>query len=348
MRRLLVGTSARGLVLCTALLLGGCAAVQGTEGLSDRLNEVSAPASWEGLPVYAHIVIVVEENKDYRRIGDDHDFIVGNCEAPFINKLRAEGASLTHMYAEEHFSQGNYFWLLSGSNQGVGFFDFVPSPGSIDAYNLASRLIAHGRSFAGFSEGLPSIGWTDAGNDETHYARKHVPWISFGNIPSGSNRRFEDFPSGKTPAFDTLPTVSFVIPNLMHDTHDPDVVKHVGPIERGDTWLRDNLEAYYKWAKTNNSLLIVTFDENAVEGLFSFGSTDPAAPPQTKDQNQIATIFAGARIKPGYEDHTPVTHVNLLRTIEAMYGLPPSGGQQRRALEAGISDETVITDVFEP
>src|SRR5262250_3108622 len=66
-----------------------------------------------GLPVYDHIVIVVEENKDY-------EDIIGSPAAPYINgTLKREGATLTQLYAEEHHSQGNYFWLLSGSNQNV-------------------------------------------------------------------------------------------------------------------------------------------------------------------------------------------------------------------------------------
>ncbi len=66
-----------------------------------------------GLPVYSHIVIVIEENKDY-------DQIIGNAAAPYINNvLKKEGANFTHSYAEEHFSEGNYFWLLSGNDQGA-------------------------------------------------------------------------------------------------------------------------------------------------------------------------------------------------------------------------------------
>ncbi|HEY2738550.1 MAG TPA: acid phosphatase, partial [Thermoanaerobaculia bacterium] len=72
-----------------------------------------------GKPVYDHVVIVVEENKDYEQI-------IGSAAAPYINSLKAEGASFTQMYAEEHHSEGNYFWLFSGSNQGVGYFDLVP------------------------------------------------------------------------------------------------------------------------------------------------------------------------------------------------------------------------------
>src|SRR5438874_7666375 len=61
-----------------------------------------------GLPVYDHVLIVVEENKDYEQI-------VGNPAAPYLNRLAAEGALLTQMFGEEHNSEGNYFWLFSGT-----------------------------------------------------------------------------------------------------------------------------------------------------------------------------------------------------------------------------------------
>ena len=41
-----------------------------------------------------------------------------------------------------------------------------------------------------------------------------------------------------------------------------------------------------------------------------------------------------------------ITHVNLLRTFEAMYGLEKSGAQQPNALGMGISDDFVVADVF--
>jgi hypothetical protein len=39
--------------------------------------------------------------------------------------------------------------------------------------------------------------------------------------------------------------------------------------------------------------------------------------------------------------------VNILRTLESMYGLAKSGAQQPNAVGGGIADETIITDVFE-
>lgn len=295
----------------------------------------------ENLPVYDHVVIVIEENKDYKRI-------IGNKHAPYINMLREEGANFTQAYGEEHHSQGNYFWLFSGSNQNVGFMDIVPHDNNNPGYpftssNLAQQLIKFGYSFKGYSEDLPYIGFT--GNYHGLYFRKHVPWISFSNIPNGNtvetscNLRFQDFPKD----FNDLPTVSFVIPNIMNDMHSGNTNEN---ISAGDTWLKENLDDYYQWAKNNNSLLVMTFDEDndtwGYEGL-----TDPAKH-ESVLKNQIVSIFAGAHIKPGdYPEGKGITHVNILRTLEAMYGLSKSGAQQPHALEFGIKDDFLITDIFE-
>jgi phospholipase C len=313
------------------------------------------------LPVYDHIVIVVEENKDFEQI------LGRRLHAPYIRQLAAEGASFESMFGEEHFSQGNYFWLFSGSNQNVGFLDEVPSAANpFKTSNLGAQLINKGFSFKGYAESLPAIGSqvdlvpANCRKDDCIYARKHVPWISFANVPNGttietsSNLRFADFPSD----YSKLPTVAFVIPNLNNDMHNG---KLIPSIRAGDSWLRRNLNGYYQWAKTHNSLLIVTFDENDDKGAY-FGLTNPLLdpistypPPSRRDQllhdirNRIVTIFAGASIKPGsYPEGTGITHVNILRTIEAMYGLPKSGAQQPNAAGGGISDDKIITDVFMP
>jgi acid phosphatase len=304
-----------------------------------------------GLPVYDHVVIVIEENKDY-------DQIIDSAAAPYINAtLRKEGANFTQMYGQEHKSQGNYFWLFSGSNQNVGFNDEVPTE-KISAANLGAALIAKGLSFKGYSEDLPSIGSTvifvpeNVPRNQRIYGRKHVPWISFDNVPNGntvetsSNLRFKDFPTDPA-QFSTLPTVAFVVPNLENDMHNGEVKDS---IPKGDAWLKKNLDAYYQWAKKNNSLLILTFDESD-DKKKEIGLTDPAVQPTdeaSKDrQNRICTLFAGARIKPGnYPEGKGITHVNILRTLEAMYGLPKAGAQQPNAARAGISDDYIVTDIF--
>src|SRR5262245_33882834 len=73
-------------------------------------DELAGPAE---LRVYDHILIVIDENKHFDQI------LGGRYETPHIPQLAAEGASFERMYGEEHYSQGNYFWLFSGSNQNV-------------------------------------------------------------------------------------------------------------------------------------------------------------------------------------------------------------------------------------
>lgn len=336
-------------LLLTVLALGGAAA-QGRP----------TPSWPAGLPVYDHVVIVIEENKDYREI-------VGNPRAPYLNDvLLREGASFARMYAEEHNSEGNYFWLFSGSNQGVGFEDRVPSAAvradyPLAAPNLASQLIAAGRSFTGYAEGLPAPGSTAvlAGT----YARKHVPYISFGNVPAACNQPFTAFPAEGH--FDQLPTVAFVLPDLDNDMHNCVPPNCASPdlgccITKGDTWLRIHFDAYLRWARTHNSLLILTFDESDDRTGYA-GLTNPALATgvlkscRSADslqllrdiQNRIVTIAAGAHIRPGqYPEGRGITHVNLLRTLEAMYGLPRAGAQQPNAAAWGLSGDTVITDIF--
>ena len=136
---------------------------------------------------------------------------------------------------------------------------------------------------------------------------------------------------------------------------------HDGPIAdsipAGDAWLKDHLDGYYQWAKTHNSLLILTFDESDDQERYT-GLTnpwvEPSDPLRRNLQNRIATIFAGARIKPGdYPEGPGATHVNILRTLEAMYRLPRSGAQQPNAAGGNqkgerITDDAVITDIFVP
>src|SRR5215472_16764095 len=315
--------------------------MQGTEimrlaiGAAGLLQAASAHAA--SLPRYDHIVIVIEENKDYEEI-------IRNKDVPFLNRLAEEGASLTQMFAEEHPSQGNYFWLFAGSNLNVGFRNAVPAK-SFTAPNLGAQLIEKGLSFKGYSQSLPEIGSAVHYGPTGLYARKHVPWVSFSNLPNGatletsSNLRFADFPTD----FAKLPTVAFVIPDLKHDMHD-------GEQQDGDAWLRHSLGAYYDWAKAHNSLLIITFDESDNSSGYR-GLTDPTVAAGTDQarrdrRNRIPTIFAGAHVKRHYGDATPFDHVSLLRTIEVIYGLPKAGTQQRNALRAGIGDDATAAGVF--
>ena len=247
-------------------------------------------------PPPAHVVVVLEENHAYSNI-------IGSPDAPYINQLAAEGASFTQSFAITHPSEPNYLALFSGSTQGI---KGNPCPSAFSAPNLASELIAAGKTFTGFSEGLPAAGSRICTSRK--YASKHVPWVDFSNIPPNDNQPFTSFPAN----FDNLPTVAWVIPDQDGDMHD-------GSVQQGDAWLKKNLANYVAWARNHNSLLIVTWDED-----------------EDTDVNRIPTIFVGPMVKPGKYSEK-IDHYSVLRTLEAMYGLPYAGKS---------SSASAITDVW--
>jgi hypothetical protein len=246
------------------------------QALEDRLL-------FAAVPRFDHVVVVIEENHSPSQV-------IGSAEAPYINSLARNGAYFSQSFGTNRPSQPNYLALFSGSNQGVTSNSDV-NLGNIP--NLGSQLIAAGKSFVEYSEDLPYVGFT--GSTFGRYARKHNPAVSFSNVPAASNRPFTDFPSDYT----TLPTVSFVVPNLDNDSHD-------GTVDASDQWLQAKLSGYAEWAKAHNSLLIVTYDEGS----------------GTDTTNHIATIAYGANVKQGTYANT-IKHYNVLRTIEDMYVLTP-------------------------
>jgi phosphatidylinositol-3-phosphatase len=256
-------------------------------GLASAATASAAPV----LPRFDHVVVVVMENKNYNAIIGRPD------EAPYINKLAAAGATFSNSFAVGHPSQPNYLALFSGSTHGVRS-DHCPE-NFMKVQNLGAELISAELSFAGYSESMPSPGYTGCGSElSLGYTRTHNPWVDFSNVPAASNLTFAQFPK----AYGKLPTVSFVIPNLCHDMH-------YCSRDSGDSWIRHNLGAYASWACTHNSLLIITWDEDGT--ILGLGG----------DNNKIPTIFYGAHVRQGtYAER--INNYSVLATIEDMYGLP--------------------------
>lgn len=274
-----------GLALLALVVAGSGDA--GADTVSTDVPSATAPLVATGdtpVPRPAHTVVVVLENKD-------RSSVVGSASAPYLNDLARRGANLSQSYGVTHPSQPNYVALFSGGQQGVTT-NACTDLGN--RANLGSQLQAAGLSFTGYAESMPAAGYT--GCVSGRYQRKHNPWVDFSNLAPELNQPFTAFPTD----YNRLPTVSFVTPDMCHDMHDCSVAT-------GDAWLAQHLDGYARWAMTHNSLLVVTFDENAGGSV-----------------NQIATLLVGQMVRPGlYGERT--THYNLLRTLEDAYGLAPLG-----------------------
>ncbi len=240
---------------------------------------VAQPALGSELPRPDHIVIVIEENRSFNQI-------IGNREAPYINKLAKRGALFTQSYGVTHPSQPNYLALFSGSTRGI---TSNICPLTLSGDNLASNLRVKGLSFSSYAESMPQAGYD--GCYYGAYMRKHNPAANWKEL-SAYNQPFSAFPTD----YAQLPTLAIVVPDQLNDMHD-------GSIAQGDAWLKQNIERYAQWAMRHNSLLIVTWDEDD-------GSSN----------NRIATILVGAMVKSGQYKQR-IDHYNLLRTLEEIYGL---------------------------
>lgn len=233
-----------------------------------------------GLPRPDHILVVIEENKSYSQI-------IGNPDAPYLNALAQRGALFTDAHGITHPSQPNYLALFNGTTRGIGS---NTCPLDLSGPNLASALQAAGLSFISYSESMPVAGYP--GCRYGAYMRKHNPVANWKEL-SALNQPLTAMPED----YAKLPDVAWVIPDQRNDMHD-------GSIAQGDDWLKQNVDRYARWAMDNNSLLIVTFDEdNGSEG------------------NRIVTLFVGPMVKPGKYAQR-IDHYNVLRTILQMHGLP--------------------------
>ncbi len=305
--------------------------------------------------------------------------IIGNPSCPFTNSLANNGALLTNSYGVEHPSQPNYLEFFTGSDQNV-YSDSLITNYPFSAENLGAELLHAGYSFASFSENLPYIGdavdaTAAAPGDPastTDYVRKHNPVANF-QVPSGIgavaaspsnfgsnylppfvNQSFTTFATiAKTGSYDTLPTVSFIVPNEQHDDHGVSGgLSGNALLAAGDTWLQNNLAAYAAWAKANDSLLIVTFDEddygsiNKIPTIFYGANINPGAYPELQSK-AYTSLINGDTINgvvepsgpPVYNAVIGVNHWSILRTIEDLYALPHIGQTNK---------VTTITDIFTP
>lgn len=178
-----------------------------------------------------HVVVVIEENLSYKNL---------TPALTYLTELAQQNAVFTNSHGIDHPSQPNYLALFSGATQGTGS-EMLRNPdgsnpvvngrtrvGSNDPIkdtplktpNLAAALLQKGRSFIGYSEDLPSPGFTGAvfiggPGSGVDYQRKHNPWVNWqaitdavigpNQLPSSTNRPFNVFPRDE-PGFARLPT----------------------------------------------------------------------------------------------------------------------------------------------
>jgi hypothetical protein len=269
---------------------------------------------------FDRVVIIVLENVDYERAVQD----------PNLAALAARGASFTNFHALFHPSYPNYLAMVAGTDfdvhRGGSFLGDkqVNFPDDDAHKTIADRLISSGLDFKQYAEELPSgpcpwnISAEHVAQKLGNYVRRHVPFLSFGEVQQKWCDRVIRVDSSKSDNFFVqdarkgLVAYSFYTPNMNHDGHDTNAAV-------AGAWVRKFLEETYPENLRKGTLVIVTFDESG-------GNED----------NRVFTLFLGDMVKAATDQDPKVlaahyNHYSALRTIEDNFALEPLRANDREA-----------------
>ncbi|MEY9844741.1 hypothetical protein ABH940_001810 [Streptacidiphilus sp. BW17] len=250
------------------------------------------------VPGYDHVFVVMMENQDYSGI-------IGNTSAaPFINSLVPKGANLTNAVAETHPSDPNYVALAGGSLFDVN--NNTPFTSTVNAPNIGDLVTKAGGSWRGYMENAAGPCDTTA---HGAYTIDDLPFYFFKDVKDNpANCKSHLLPltqlSTDLQKTSTTPTFSWL------SADDCDDMEGCG-VTAGDTWLKNTLTPIFNspaW-KTQRSLLILTWDEDAADGQ--------------QQLQRIPTLVLGSQgVRPGSTSDLRYTHYSMLRTVEAALHLP--------------------------
>ena len=273
---------------------------------------------------FQHVLIIVLENQSY----------VNAIKDSYLKELAEEGVDFTNFHALGHPSYPNYLAMISGSTFGIhGMFGDNQRNFPDDKQH---RTIADYLDWKNYAEDYPVRDGHKPffGDTAGRYARKHVPFLSFEKLQSQSatnvasvdtrdthNAFVSDVENSRKepndPKYKPLPAYMFYSPNLDDDGHDTN-------LGTASAWLKNFMTNWFPAAARKGTLIVVTFDE----------SERPEW-----DSNHIYTVFLGDMVKKGDNVNQRFDHFDVLRTIEANFGI-------QEPLNVGDSKATAITDIW--
>lgn len=309
---------------------------------------------------FSHIYVIMEENTNY-------EDVVGNtADAPYLNSLVQTYGFAANYYGVTHPSLPNYVAATAGDF--FGTHSDTPSQ-RFDAKNIVDQLEAKGLTWGAYMQSMPSTGFTGDQYPATGsglYVNKHNPFVLFSDVRSSPARLQKIKPMDQLAAdlaTGTAPNFVWLSPDQCNDMHGvssssstqygmpwcaypPNFVLNHPLIQQGDQYAKQLVTTIMSSkAWTNDSAIVITWDENESSGLSSpnrgyASSTGCCASPGGEGGGRVPAI-----VVTNTPTHTvslrPYNHYSLLRTVEDNFGL----GCLANTCDSAV---TAMSDLFPP
>lgn len=273
-----------------------------------------------GIGSFNHVFVIMMENTGYSSL-------IGNPNAPWINKAAATYGLATNYDGVTHPSQPNYIAATSGSTQGVTADTDV----TLNVTNIVDQLEAHGKTWSAYMQSLWLGGNTNKlidSNGNQLYERKHDPFVSYLDVQNSPQRlknivglaRFQEDLENNT-----VPDFSWISPDQCHDMHgrsgpSTDACNYnnvQGLITAGDNFLRTTVyQITHSKAWTGNSAIFITWDESGYPFSDVSGCCD-AVP----GGGRVVTLVISHNEDEAVTSPVAYNHYSILATIEKSWHL---------------------------
>jgi acid phosphatase len=299
-----------------------------------------------------HIILIMEENKNLASV-------YGNASAPYFTSI-AKKCGYSTQYEDNCFTTNleslpHYLALTSGSNCNTGLGTSatggtncvtIDEPSATGHQVSTTSLFDQVGSWKAFMESMPSdCEMTTPASSE--YAVKHNPppfysalsTCSANDVPIAAVTCASSAPTmtactGSTSneftddlANDTLPTFTWITPNLQNDMHD-------GTVTQGDNWLYTYLPIIFQSKPYLNGdvAVFVIWDEDVDT---TFGVPEPNA-------------FISPYVTAGTVSSVTMNHFSTLRAMEKAFGISTYLGcaSGRQTGDAGACPDGSTADLL--
>lgn len=290
-------------------------------------------------PSFSHIYIIMEENTDYNGI-------IGNtADAPYLNSLAQTYGFAANYYGVTHPSLPNYVAATAGDNFGSHSDDPTQT---FKQTNIVDQLESKGLTWAGYMQGLPSVGFTGTQDPATGtglYVLKHDPFGLFTDVTSNPARLQNIKPASSLAtdlATGKAPNYVWISPDECHDMHGvspPSATAYGEPfcgypplnvtahalIQAGDAYAKTLVTTIMSSkAWTADSIIVITWDENDYAGSKAnrgFGSNTGCCASAVGDGGGRVPAIVVTNTPTHTVSLHPYNHYSLMRTVEDNFGL---------------------------